>query len=546
MESTSTAAWAGPYELQLAMNWTAEEAPADDAQEVWAPAVGHPALQYSSIVDIFGSSCSLQPYVVPASSYSSGGQQQLVEYNYYNYYAAAAQHHDPDPMETYVNSPEKLFQERKKEFKDDVKLMKTKMHRYPTSIQALGDWCTVPKVVAIGPYYHHRDHLQEAEKMKHVAAQYCIQEYKRVNNNNNSGLSAVRDMYDAVVSVAAKIDARGLYDKNVMAGIGYEEDFLPMMFYDACFLVIYMLKRSGPKFDPDLYDFMSPNRIDIFHDIMLLENQIPLQVVDAVMNMCTAEPLERMKKFIARCKDGCLQDRVVPGFPRVDWDEDYYNEAPHLLGLCRFYVVGKRSSSKPKVSPSDLKKMESISISAGAIELAEMGIFLTANETTELPGMGLVNKRGIFAELSMAPLSLNDASASWLVNMAALELCTTPHFLGDKAEFEDSAVCSYLLLLCMLMHREDDVHELRTKGILQGAGLTNKNTLDFLTSLHSLRRGRCYFLVMVEIQNYRNKRPWIKVYAFLYNNWKYIFAVISALAGFISITTALMRLKGAH
>ena len=94
MEATSTAAWAGPYELQLAMNWTAEEAPADDAQEVWAPAVGHPALQYSSIVDIFGSSCSLQPYVVPActSSSSSGGPQLLVEYNYY---AAAAQHHDP-------------------------------------------------------------------------------------------------------------------------------------------------------------------------------------------------------------------------------------------------------------------------------------------------------------------------------------------------------------------------------------------------------------------------------------------------------------------
>jgi len=51
--------------------------------------------------------------------------------------------------------------------------------------------------------------------------------------------------------------------------------------------------------------------------------------------------------------------------------------------------------------------MESISISAGAIELAEMGIFLTANETTELPDMGLARKWIIFAELSMAPLCLN-------------------------------------------------------------------------------------------------------------------------------------------
>ena len=79
----SAAAWAGPYELQLAMNGTTEEAPVNDAQ-VWAPAVGHP-LQYASIADIFGSSWSLQPYAVPASSSSSGWQQQLLEYNYYNF-----------------------------------------------------------------------------------------------------------------------------------------------------------------------------------------------------------------------------------------------------------------------------------------------------------------------------------------------------------------------------------------------------------------------------------------------------------------------------
>ena len=534
MESTSTAAWAGPYELQLAMNWTAEEAPADDAQEVWAPAVGHP-LQYASIADIFGSSCSLQPYVVPASSYSSGGQQQLVEYNYSNYYAAAAQHHDPDPMETYMNSPEKLFQERMKEFKDDAKLMKTKMHRYPPSIQALGDWCTVPKVVAIGPYYHPEGHLQKAEKIKHVAAQYCI---------DNSGLS-VRDMYDAVVSVAAKIDARGLYDKDVMAGIGYEDDFLPMMFYDACFLVIYMLRKSGKPFDPDLYDFFESNDNDIAHDIMLLENQIPLQVVYDVMNMCTSEPLQEMATYIAMWRDGFPHGQSATVLPVV-WDQDYYNKAPHLLGLLRFYAVGKRSRN-PKVTRSDIEKMKSISFSAGAIELAEMGIFLTANETTELPDMGIDRKWIIFAELSMAPLSLNDARASWLVNMAALELCTTPDFSDDKAEFEDSAVCSYLLLLCMLMHREEDVHELRTKGILRGgAGLNNKKTLNFFTSLQSLRTGSCYALVMIEIENYRNKRPWIKVYAFLYNNWKYIVAVVSAFGGFIGIITALMKLKGAH
>ena len=61
--------------------------------------------------------------------------------------------------------------------------------------------------------------------------------------------------------------------------------------------------------------------------------------------------------------------------------------------------------------------MELIATSAGAVELAEMGIFLTANETTKLPDMSLDRKWIIFNELSMAPLSLNDAHASSLVNM---------------------------------------------------------------------------------------------------------------------------------
>jgi hypothetical protein len=98
----------------------------------------------------------------------------------------------------------------------------------------------------------------------------------------------------------------------------------------------------------------------------------------------------------------------------------------------------------------------------------------------------------------------------------------------------------------MLMHREEDVHELRAKGILQGAGLNNNKTLDFFTSLHSLRKGRCYALVMVQIQQYRNKRPWIKVYTFVHNNRKYITTLVAAIIGLISLISTLKSLLGGH
>lgn len=90
----------------------------------------------------------------------------------------------------------------------------------------------------IGPYHHGQDHLKPAEKAKHVAAYHCIRE---------SGHS-VQEMYDAVASLDQY--ARGLYDKDVVAGIG-DDDFLPMMFYDACFLVLHAhLHKFGRGYGP--------------------------------------------------------------------------------------------------------------------------------------------------------------------------------------------------------------------------------------------------------------------------------------------------------
>ncbi|CAD6255452.1 unnamed protein product [Miscanthus lutarioriparius] len=319
-------------------------------------------------------------------------------------------------------NPIHVFEDAAREFKVDIDMMKMKIHMYPPSIKDFDNkFFTVPRLVAIGPYHHGQNQLKQAEKAKYVAAYHCIME---------SGHS-VQDI---------------LYDKDVMAGIS-EDDFLHMMFYDACFLVQYFACTTDGcgTMDPSLRGFFDFNRKAIRHDIVLLQNQIPC-----------------------------------------------------------------------------------------AIELAENGIKLKANEeTTELIHMG-VNKRGIFAELSMAPLSLDDERASFLINMAALELCTTSNF--QDAEPEDSAVCS-----------EEDVQELRTKHLLQGgAGLINKDALAFFTRLQSLplRGSNCYVRIMMEIEKYKvNRRMQIKVQAFFYKNKRTIFAIFSVVGVLVSILGTLMSLK---
>jgi hypothetical protein len=531
----------GHCDFQLA-NWSEE--PVIDG--VWAPASGLP-LEFASI-DIFPDIWSPQP-CAPAPSSSSGVRHEQVVYNSH---AAATQPADnpitekaaePPAQETQLdadllrdmeteilnNNPIRVFEEATRKFEDDMDMVKMKVHRYPQSIQGINDWYTVPTVVSIGPYHHGKRQFKKAEKVKHAAAYHCIK---------NSGRS-VKEMYEAVVSVVLEIDARRLYDNDVMEGIG-DDQFLPMMFYDACFLVMYMLNMSRKPCDALLRNFYESNAYDIDHDIMLLENQIPWPVVEAVIKY-TPVPLAQ---FVTNWKDGCLQDRFVVDVPTIVLDGSF--KPPHLLGLLRFYIVGKRRRRSRDEVPG-LEKMKSIAISVSAIELTEMGISLRANETAELADMRLTKEWIYFAKLSMAPLSLNDSRASLLVNMAAHELCTVPDFWDDKAaDDEDSAVCSYLLLLCMMMNREDDVQHLRTSGVLEGgAGLSNKQALDFFTSLQSLRIGRCYGCVMAQIESYRIARPLrIKVYAFVYNNWKAIVAIGSVIGVVASILRAIKSLNG--
>lgn len=423
-------------------------------------------------------------------------------------------------MERKIHNPIQLFERADHEFRVDVNKMEKKIHRYPPTIRALNGRYTTPTMVAIGPYHHGREHLKPVEQVKHVAAYHCIRE---------SGHS-VQEIYDEVVSVA--YHARSLYDKKVMAGMS-DNDFLPMMFYDACFLVQYMLTCTSTteqgEMDPALRSFYDSNDNDIFHDLMLLENQIPWGVVQAVMRFRSV-PLDA---FIASLR-ACLQDRKDSDKEEFTLDSSY--EPPHFLGLLRYHIVGR---SKTKVS--QLPETDSISFSVNAIELSEMGITLTANKTIELIHMGVKKNGPFFADLSLTPLSLDEARASWLLNMAALELCTTPNF--QAAEDEASAVCSYLLLFAMIVDRVEDVHELRRKHLLQGGGgLVNEEVLGFLTRLQGLRLGSRYVRTMEEIQNYKTDRKIrTKVHAFVYKYRRIIIVVFSTVGALVSILGTLGR-----
>ncbi|OEL29461.1 hypothetical protein BAE44_0009519 [Dichanthelium oligosanthes] len=126
---------------------------------------------------------------------------------------------------------------------------------------------------------------------------------------------------------------------------------------------------------------------------------------------------------------------------------------PHLLDLLRF--------SQIQSMPGDELTYQAGSsslLSSSMVELAQIGVKLTASTVTWLGDMSL-RKKPVLGELSLSPLFLNDVTACWLVNMATLEASTAASWDSDGF-----VVSSYLSVVATLMDRKEDVHELRSKG----------------------------------------------------------------------------------
>ncbi|GJN01287.1 hypothetical protein PR202_ga18541 [Eleusine coracana subsp. coracana] len=165
------------------------------------------------------------------------------------------------------------------------------------------------------------------------------------------------------------------------AGVS-DEEFLSMMFYDACFLLQFMRSMAPAEANPSfhaLWSFFDSKVEEIFHDIMLLEKQLPWLVLETVM-------------------------RFVP---------------VNLVQIISFLKVGKRYET----DKDDDILLSTPSSTASIRELAEIGITITPNKTNDLKDMG-VHKTGLlFAKLCLPPLLLDVTRPSLLINMAAHELC---------------------------------------------------------------------------------------------------------------------------
>ncbi|KAM0916785.1 hypothetical protein ACQ4PT_009949 [Festuca glaucescens] len=333
--------------------------------------------------------------------------------------------------------------------------MDTMMHKFPAGLRCIGDPYIVPRLVAIGPYHHSQKKLQMMEEVKSYFA-------KRTELD-------VEDMRKAVHSSVVEV-ARGKYiEDDTTKGIKHDK-FAGMMLRDACFLLLYMEaycrswgEKDDPVVNPSLRRFLFSNRDSIGNNIMLLENQLPWPVIQALIDLVWqrrgSEPWsEVVSSYIVAMGNTFRVREISDG--EVPYDLQIKTSPPPLLrrhkiesGVPAHSPADDKAqpqkplleSGVPAHSPADdkaqpekpllhscfpkkslllscfHKKPRDTSISAiTPMELEEIGVKLIPSGTDAFSDMDFVKGRLFqlrLRELSLAPLSLSNARASCLGNI---------------------------------------------------------------------------------------------------------------------------------
>ncbi|XP_022854139.1 uncharacterized protein LOC111375536 [Olea europaea var. sylvestris] len=138
--------------------------------------------------------------------------------------------------------------------------------------------CINPSVVSIGPYHHGKSEYKAFQKLKTPIAQKLC----RFND------ISVERLYEEVANVGKS--ARGCYEKGSTEDYD-DELFNRMMFLDACFVVHFMSIGQVRREEKDVTDAqLERSYYIVLKDLFLLENQIPLLVLTALMKSAFKMP----------------------------------------------------------------------------------------------------------------------------------------------------------------------------------------------------------------------------------------------------------------
>ncbi|KAJ9681542.1 hypothetical protein PVL29_020422 [Vitis rotundifolia] len=369
-----------------------------------------------------------------------------------------------------------------------------------------------PKLISLGPYYHGESHLADGERLKLKLAEGYIlaiawSRDKSVEESVDSIYHIISDRIDELKGCYDYQESS--YDDQKSRKKYKDDEFTAMMLVDGCALLRYIICVCLGG-DHEDYDIRYQDLSLLHQDALLLENQLPYQLLQELMKMVDPESAndvwtvlfqeffgmidesffqeflgikEKEYSFLPKMKNYCCRPflpiiQIINRKPKPKPDKEL-RLCHHLLDLYRRNFLGDERSSDSEAeigkkglgSVGDVKEQVMASF-RNVKELMAAGIRIKPSPTRYLRDISFTSY-GITAYLRLPPITIDKSTRTIFFNLIAYEMSSdVPH------DF-----ISYLRFLDSLIDHADDVKELQSAGVLQNNLGTHEEVAAFFNTV---------------------------------------------------------------
>ncbi|KAL0910876.1 hypothetical protein M5K25_018972 [Dendrobium thyrsiflorum] len=409
---------------------------------------------------------------------------------------------------------------------EEIQWKKPSIFRLPEFVKMIKPGVFTPKVVALGPYHHHKSDLQPLESHKERA----------LHNFLKRGVKSL-DVYVRVMM--------GVVEKLQCSYVDLEEEwknqdnFTKLMIIDGCLMLEVMrldvnhCKHYAPS-DPFFGSHAMKHKVPYMRrDMLMLENQLPILVFKKLVSI---------KMDVDESEAECIVTELVVRFfvPRIYNKKDDLTEFIKSIHGFHALDIYRRSqlfisSKTPQFQIRKLPAYVTNAVMRSAARQREAGVKFKRSHSSALTTISFDSRRGV---LTLPEVTVDDSTEYEFLNMVALE-----HIHAASG----SDVSSYVAFMGALVDSAEDVQLLHRHGMVKN-GLGSDEDFAKLFSRMSqeviVDQGGNLGFVQWEVEQYCQRR-WNKCCAYLKhtycrNPWTLISVFAAGFAIFLTLVSTVV------
>lgn len=338
------------------------------------------------------------------------------------------------------------------------------IYRVSPKLREANEAAYTPRLVSIGPL--HRDlpqlHGMEALKLKFLS-----------NFLSRFGISP-----HTLVKFAAKQESfvRRCYEGTITLS---PKKLTEVILLDGVFVVELFLENYFSQLR-DTKELVFENQWmynDLLHDMLLLENQLPISIMKSLLNFVDFSLLNEgvIKLTIYDLAQEFFKN--VGNTQRIPWTAERCVEARHFVEFLLLLHAPERVQSRDerekarKQVPSRVTKIE---YTRSATELLEAGVKFRSGEGDNLFGVVFDLDKGL---LIIPKVTINESTETFFKNLVAFE------HLGYYG-YHSKDITSYVVLMDGFINTSSDVDLLVRRGIIENNLGESQKVADLFNSLY--------------------------------------------------------------